>query len=177
MKGPNVGHPTKLNIGCGPHYLPDFINNDLTEMYDGETGKKMDIAVFNAVSGIPYKDLDFILVNHVLCTMNQNYAACLLRNCYDALKPGGKLLVIDVDVLKAFQAYIDGNEKALFIPDGSIDYKFTTHLSGYGTRLSLYTERLLEEKLEALGFKEVTVLESSKYDLRPLESLRVEGTK
>lgn len=179
MKGPDVGRDVKqkLNLGCGPHILPGFINSDITELYDGETGNKLDIAVFDATQEVPYKDLDFILVNHVLCTMNPNYAEAVLRNCYDALKVGGQILVIDVDMMKAYSAYHNKQPELFPINGGSLDYKFTMHLSGFGTRLSLYTKEYMREVLRKCGFINPISYRESEYDLRPKESLVVGATK
>lgn len=161
----------RLNVGCGPDLKKDWINIDhITQKTN------YDFVCQNILEPFRTPPADFILINHVLCTMNYQNALEVLKNAHIALRTGGKLQVIDMDLLKAFDSY-NFNPNKLPIKSGSDDYKLCMHISGFSTRMSLYTPRLLKELLLTTGFREVVVLENSEHDLRPLESVIVEATK
>ena len=161
----------RLNVGCGPDLKKDWINIDHVAQKTN-----YDFVCQNILEPFRTPPADFILINHVLCTMNYQNALEVLKNAHIALKAGGKLQVIDMDLLKAFDSY-NFNPNELPIKSGSDDYKLCMHISGFSTRMSLYTPRLLKELLLITGFREVVVLGNSEHDLRPLESVIVEATK
>ena len=161
----------RLNVGCGPDLKKDWINIDHVAQKTN-----YDFVCQNILEPFRTPPADFILINHVLCTMNYQNALEVLKNAHIALRTGGKLQVIDMDLLKAFDSY-NFNPNELPIKSGSDDYKLCMHISGFSTRLSIYTPRLLKELLLITGFREVVVLGNSKHDLRPLESVIVEATK
>lgn len=161
----------RLNVGCGPDLKKDWINIDHKAQKTN-----FDFVCQNILEPFRTPPADFILINHVLCTMNYQNALEVLVNAHIALRTGGKLQVIDMDLLKAFDSY-NFNPNELPIKSGSDDYKLCMHISGFSTRLSLYTPRLLKELLLITGFREVVVLGNSEHDLRPLESMIVEATK
>lgn len=161
----------RLNVGCGPDLKKDWINIDHVAQKTN-----YDFVCQNILEPFRTPPADFILINHVLCTMNYQNALEVLKNAHRALKAGGKLQVIDMDLLKAFDSY-NFNPNELPIKSGSDDYKLCMHISGFSTRMSLYTPRLLKELLLITGFREVVVLGNSEHDLRPLESVIVEATK
>lgn len=161
----------RLNVGCGPDLKKDWINIDHVAQKTN-----YDFVCQNILEPFRTPPADFILINHVLCTMNYQNALEVLMNAHIALKTGGKLQVIDMDLLKAFDSY-NFNPNELPIKSGSDDYKLCMHISGFSTRMSLYTPRLLKELLLITGFREVVVLGNSEHDLRPLESVIVEATK
>src|SRR5690606_28067599 len=134
---------------------------------------------FDALESTPdmLNQFDFILVNHMLCTMKEELAIIVLSNAYSWLKEGGVIHVIDMDLLKMFEHYQKGDADLIPIEQGDIDSKLCNAISGYGTRLSLYTRKHLENLLLNVGFRSVVQLDTSKYDTRPNESLIVEATK
>lgn len=117
------------------------------------------------------------VINHVLCTMNDYLVHKALINIHRTLKPGAKLVVIDMDLLKVFKSYEEGRSEDIPIDEGSIDDKLCFAISGYSTRDSLYTPARMAKVLEEAGFRKVVQLESSEYDTRPKESLVFEATK
>lgn len=158
----------KLNIGSAQDLKDGWINLDIKPLPN--------VVQHDATKPFPYTQVDFILINHVLCTMNYENALEVLKNAHTALKTGGKLQVIDMDLLRAFASY-NYNPNELPIESGSDDYKLCMHISGFSTRLSLYTPRLLKEMLLNIGFRGAVILNESEHDLRPLESVIVEATK
>lgn len=165
----------RMNLGCGPEVLEGWTNVD--SVYKPEFHDKVEI--WDARHGIMpmYFDYDFILVNHVLCTMNHIDVDKVLTNLYDILKPGGKVQIIDMDLLKAIGAHFRMDHSALPAEGKSVDQKLCNHVSGYGTRKSLYTPKLLIQLLKEHGFSEAYQLDKSEFDLRPKESVIVEAIK
>lgn len=165
----------RMNLGCGPDLLEGWTNVD--SVYKPEFHDKVEI--WDARHGIMpmYFDYDFILVNHVLCTMDHADVEKVISNLYEILKPGGKVQIIDLDLILAFAYYEQGSEDMIPASGRSLDEKFVNHISGFGTRKSLYTGPFLTELLERHGFKDVGIEGFSEYDLRPNESLIVEATK
>lgn len=162
----------KMNLGCGPDLLEGFDNVDIER-------SSTEVMAWDCRVNIPEmaNRYDFVLVNHVLCTMDHADVDKVLNNIFDILKPGGKVQIIDLDLILSFGYYEQGAEDMIPASGQSLDEKFVNHLSGFGTRKSLYTGPFLTELLERHGFKDVETLGFSEYDLRPNESLIVEATK
>lgn len=165
----------RMNLGCANDIKEGWTNVD--RLYKSEFHGKVEI--WDARNDVikRYSDYDFILVNHVLCTMDHHDVSKILDNLYKILKPGGKVQIIDMDLLKAIHAHFSMDSSALPAEGKSIDQKLCNHVSGYGTRKSLYTPKLLVQLLIEHGFKHTQVLDESEHDLRPKESVIVEATK
>lgn len=164
----------KLNLGCGPDIKEGWTNVD--SVYKHEDVRNLDFR-YNTGTLVNHP---FVLVNHVLCTMRPEEVAMFLKNAYKVMAKGAKIQVIEMDLLKAFHDYALNGGQNLPINDHYVDdkdYKLCMHVSGYGTRLSLYTPVQLERVLSLAGFKDIRQLESSEYDTRPLESVIMEATK
>lgn len=162
----------KMNLGCGPDLLEGWDNVDIER-------SSTEVMAWDCRVNIPEMAdrYDFVLVNHVLCTMNHSDVDKALSNIYEILKPGGKVQIIDLDLMLAFGYYGNGEEDMIPASGQSLDERFVNHLSGFGTRKSLYTSHFLMELLGRHGFSHVNNLGYSEYDLRPNESLIVEATK
>lgn len=117
------------------------------------------------------------VLNHVICTMNDYSAHQVLINIHRMMKPGAVLTVIDMDLLKVFQSYLDGRIEDIPIEEGDIDDRLCFAISGYGTRDSLYTPKRMEKVLTEAGFRIIMRKEESEFDTRPKESLIFEAIK
>lgn len=164
-----------INIGCGPDLKEGWTNTDNYPWYGAQ--------LWDITEPAPQDwndSFDFALVNHTFCLLSYNDVDTALENIKQILKPGGVLEVIDMDVMKAIKSHRNFDFEGLFegradSPDER-DERLCKHLVGYG-RKSLYTAYSMANKLEKSGFKEVCMLEYSEHDLRPKESLIVQGTK
>lgn len=177
----NIVIYNKANIGCGYDIKPleeGWLNIDNHVSTPYENLRIWDITT-------PPTDLehdlterfDFILVNHVLCTMNDYQVHKALINLHRCLKPGGTLQVIDMDLLKVFNAYQEDRISDIPIEEGDIDDRLCFAISGYGTRNSLYTANRMENVLYEAGFRFVLEKDKSEFDSRPKESLVFEAKK
>lgn len=168
----------RANIGCGPDIKEGWVNID--SKYPSLGVKLWDITTPPDNNDPEYdfvERFDFILLNCVLCTMNDWSAHKALINLHRCLKPGGTLQVIDMDLLKVFKSYEDKRIEDIPINEGSIDARLCYAVSGYGTRLSVYTHNRVQEILAEAGFRIIKSLEESEFDTRPKESLVVEAIK
>lgn len=163
----------RMNLGCGPDIKEGWYNFDLEQTAPEVIAWDCRIPMPEEANGT----YDFILVNHVFCTMDHSDVDKALKNLYQILKPGGKIQVIDLDLIMAFAFYEQGSEDMIPASGNSIDHKFVNHISGFGTRRSLYTQPFLMELLAKHNFKDIEILGFSEYDLRPNESLIGEATK
>lgn len=164
------------NYGCGYDIRDEdqgWINFDVR--HNGSTMRVWDMT--QTPDSVWVEHFDAGVINHVLCTMNDDLAHRVLINIHRTLKPGGKLTIIDMDLLKVFNAYKEGRIEDIPIELGTLDDKLCLAISGYGTRDSLYTPRRMAKVLEEAGFRTVKQLDSSEYDTRPKESLVFEAIK
>lgn len=172
----------KANIGCGYDIKEGWANFDV-EMSSDMITSSATCEIWDVTNSPDKREhnltqqFEFILVNHVLCTMNHVLAYRALINLHRCLKPGGVLQIIDMDLLKVIKSYQEGRYEDIPIEEGSPDAKLCNAISGYSTRNSLYTPERLKEVLTEAGFREIRVLENSEYDTRPKESLVLEAIK
>lgn len=161
----------KMNLGCGPDLKEGWLNVDgyvwpNAELWDATTEPPVQYL----------QKFDHVLINHTLCLLSFDDADRALKNVYECLEEFGVVEVIDMDLIKAFKSFEQGEEEDFAGQTGSIDEMLCKHLFGYG-RKSVYTAQLMKEKLEKAGFKDVSIEEKSQHDLRPKESLIVRGRK
>lgn len=175
----------KLNFGCGLIRPNGWINCDKVVADD--------VVFWDILNGpkFPEKTFDIIIVNHVLHMFTWDQLKYIvLPELHNILKVGGVLRVIDVDPITAFKNYVDGNKKALIIPDDvekTIDGKFCQYLTWYGTRNSISTGKYMCELLMNAEFKTADVVQfkqtksnhlfSTSLDTRQYESWFVEAVR
>lgn len=170
----------KLNAGCGYDLKEEdgWLNTDTEVRGVGENFRLWDMT--EAPNTLEYdltERFDFILVNHVLCTMNDWKVHQALLNLHRCLKPGGTLQVIDMDLLKVFKSYEENRLEDIPITEGDFDDRLCLAISGYGTRDSLYTCGRMHNVLTEAGFRVINNIGESEFDTRPKESLVFEAIK
>lgn len=166
----------RANYGCGYDIKDEdqgWINFD--KQHNGGTMRVWDMP--DDPQEIFIEHFDGGLLNHVLCTVNDNEAHRVLINIHRTLKPGASLIVIDMDIRKVFSSYMYGDIQAIPIEEGDIDDRLCLAISGYGTRNSLYTPKRMETVLQNAGFRGIKQLPISEFDTRPQESLIFEALK
>lgn len=162
-----------LNLGCGFDIKPGWVNVDNSLA----SGVEYWDAIDNVVPEQWVNKFDFILANHLFCAIKPTDMGVVLSKIKMMLNPDGKVQIIDMDVMKVIQSYLDKRFEDIPIETGSPDEKLCYALSGYGTRLSLFTPITMYGWLDMMGFHNIKQLESSEYDMRQKESLIFEATK
>lgn len=167
-----------FNLGCGPEifengYMGYEQWRNVDSVYKHPAVENVDLRYKTPLVGDGY---DLVLVNHVLNTMKPQEVDMFLKNAGEILRPGGSIVVIDVDIMKAYADYFMNDGKGLPVQEQDKDYNLCMHLCGFGTRLSLYTVQRMKDVLSIAGFADPREMESP-FNTRPTESLVIGATK
>jgi len=89
-----------LNLGCGSHFNPNWVNVDFAKMGD-------EIIGHNLLNGIPFDDNTFEVVyhSHVLEHFQKEDAVKFIKECYRVLKPGGIIRIAIPDLEQIVSNY------------------------------------------------------------------------
>jgi predicted SAM-dependent methyltransferase len=141
----------RANIGCGSVPVVGWQNFDVEPL--SRIVERWDIRhPLHSLWG-PY---DYAVANHVLCALDHHELPVALRNIRLVLREGGVLRVMVPDFESAIHAWNDGRRD--WFPQGdqveSIDARFCTYVSWFGTQRSVFTLPYLREVLTAGGFQE-----------------------
>src|SRR5262249_7306496 len=92
--------PRHLHLGCGPKYLPDFVN------IDGNPFHKVDLWL-DVRNGLPFasNSVDSIYSTHMFEHFFPDELQGLLRECVRVLKPGGGIRLVVPNLNSAILAY------------------------------------------------------------------------
>lgn len=154
LGGRSAGGPCHLHLGCGPKYLPGFVN------IDGNLFNRLDLWL-DVRNGLPFpsNSVDSIYSTHMFEHFYSDELNLLLRECLRVLKPGGGIRLIVPNLESAITAY-RRNESDWF------DDSFPRHFDSLGGRFSnfvfcdgqhrtAFDFSYLDEVLRAAGFREV----------------------
>ena len=103
-----------LNLGCGNHFHPDWINVDFHSNHDH-------VIAHNLGQGIPFEDETFEVVyhSHLLEHFPRRKAKAFIEECFRVLQPRGIIRVVVPDLeqiaheyLKALGSAVNGSEEA-----------------------------------------------------------------
>jgi predicted SAM-dependent methyltransferase len=143
-----------LHLGCGPNYLPGFLN------IDGNFFYKLDLWL-DVRNGLPFpsNSVDSIYSTHMFEHFYPDELQVLLRECLRVLKPGGGIRLIVPNLASAIFAYSQ-RQSAWF------DDSFPRHFDSLGGRFSnfvfcdgqhrtAFDFSYLDEVLRQSGFREV----------------------
>lgn len=95
----------KVNIGCGPHYAPGWVNVDriyrdtITPDIVNPTGRP---------SLLEVEDVTAIYLGHVLEHVRWEDVPAFLTECRDLLNPGGAICVVGPDVTNTLHMWKNG---------------------------------------------------------------------
>lgn len=145
---------THLHLGCGPKYLPGFLN------IDGNLFNKLDLWL-DVRNGLPFpsESIDSIYSTHMFEHFYPDELNLLLRECLRALKRDGGVRLIVPNLESAIKAYSESQS-------GWFDDSFPRHFDSLGGRFSnfvfcdgqhrtAFDFTYLDEVLKKAGFREV----------------------
>jgi predicted SAM-dependent methyltransferase len=94
-----------LHLGCGPNYLPDFVN------VDANPQRRVDLWL-DVRNGLPFSDatVDSIYSTHMLEHLYHDELGRLFLECLRVLKPGGGVRFIVPNLETAIAAYTQHND-------------------------------------------------------------------
>lgn len=142
-----------LHLGCGPKYLPGFLN------IDGNLFNKLDLWL-DVRNGLPFRSssVDSIYSTHMFEHFYSDELDLLLRECFRVLKPRGGLRLIVPNLESAIQAYHQ-NRTAWFdsFPRNfdSLGGRFSNFIFCDGQHRAAFDFSYMEEVLGQAGFRTV----------------------
>lgn len=103
---PAPQNPLHLHLGCGPNYLPGYVN------IDANPRRKIDLWL-DVRNGLPFRDgtVDSIYSTHMLEHLYNDELATLFSDCKRVLKAGGGVRFIVPNLETAIAAYVQGKNE------------------------------------------------------------------
>ena len=143
----------RLNLGCGPHPPPGWINADIRP-YPG-----VDLCG-DVQHGLALPDgaVDIAVAIHLLQDLPWGAIPPLLAELRRVLRPGGLLRIGVPDLERAIAAYHRGDAAYFHVPDEdarSLGAKLVTQITWYGSVRTPFTFDYAREQLERTGFRHV----------------------
>lgn len=108
--------PRLLNLGCGRHFHPDWLNIDISPTHPAVYD--MDLRKFWP---LPSDFFDMVYHSHVLEHMSQNEGARFLHQCFTVLKPGGLIRIAVPDLERIARQYLATLDEATQGVEGAED--------------------------------------------------------
>jgi predicted SAM-dependent methyltransferase len=142
-----------LHLGCGPKYLPGFLN------IDGNPFNKIDLWL-DVRNGLPFSSdsVDSIYSTHMFEHFFPDELQQLMRECLRVLKPGGGIRLIVPNLTSAISAY-SHKQTAWFdsFPRhfDSLGGRFSNFVFCDGQHRTAFDFSYLDEVLRQSGFREV----------------------
>ncbi len=91
----------KLNLGCGPHILNEWLNTDYSPQNPA-------VMFLDASQGFPFEDqtFDYIFSEHMIEHISYHDGISMLRNCHRILKPNGIAVIFEHNPYNPLTRYI-----------------------------------------------------------------------
>ncbi|MEM1058729.1 MAG: methyltransferase domain-containing protein [Verrucomicrobiota bacterium] len=141
----------KLHLGCGPIYLPGWLNTELLPLW------KKDCWI-DLRHGLPFPDgsVRAVYANQVLEHFTHEDGTRLLANCHRVLRPGGALRLAVPDRFKAERAVVEKDREFFTCqldlpPETSLRDAAAEYLLCGGHHLVQYDFALLRDTLRLAG--------------------------
>jgi predicted SAM-dependent methyltransferase len=151
---PRNGKALHLHLGCGPKYLPGFVNIDANPWH------KLDLWL-DVRCGLPYaaNSVDSIYSTHMIEHFYPDELQLLLRECDRVLRPGGGLRLVVPSLKNAITAYQAGRREWFYdsFPRhfDSLGGRFSNFVFCDGQHRTAFDFEYLQEVLRGAGFNEV----------------------
>jgi predicted SAM-dependent methyltransferase len=146
-------HPIHLHLGCGPKYMPGFVNIDANPFT--KTDMWLDVRC-----GIPFADqaVDSVYATHMFEHFYPDELGRLLCECKRVLKPGGGMRVIVPSLHSAIAAYQQGRKE--WFDDfprkfDSVGGRFSNFIFCDGQHRAGLDFSYLREAMQQAGFQEI----------------------
>ena len=152
---PRNGHALHLHLGCGPKYLPGFVN------IDANPKQKIDLWL-DVRCGLPFASasVDSIYSTHMIEHFFPDELERLVAECVRTLKPGAGLRLVVPSLQSAIRAYQE-NRREWFYDSfpryfDSLGGRFSNFVFCDGQHRTAFDFEYLEEVLRKAGFREVS---------------------
>ena len=103
-----TGEKSLLNLGCGSHFHPAWVNVDIKSSCEG-------VITHDLTHGIPFADetFDAVYHSHLLEHLDRNKAHEFVADCHRVLKPGGIIRIAVPDLETIARLYLKSLDEAL----------------------------------------------------------------
>jgi predicted SAM-dependent methyltransferase len=152
---PRNGRALHLHLGCGPKYLPGFVN------IDANPKQKIDLWL-DVRCGLPFASasVDSIYSTHMIEHFFPDELERLFAECVRTLKPGAGLRLVVPSLQSAIRAYQE-NRREWFYDSfprhfDSLGGRFSNFVFCDGQHRTAFDFEYLEEVLRKAGFREVS---------------------
>ncbi len=151
---PRNGRPLHLHLGCGPRYLPGFVN------IDANPQQKLDLWL-DVRCGLPFAaaSVDSIYSTHMIEHLYPDELERLLHECARVLKPGAGLRLVVPNLRSAITAYQQNRQDWFYdsFPRhfDSLGGRFSNFVFCDGQHRTAFDFEYLSELLRGAGFAEV----------------------
>ncbi len=107
IRNANADSSQRLNVGCGNHYHPDWVNLDLQS-------NDPNVLCHDVTQGIPFSGdhFDAVYHSHILEHLSPTQGHELVGECFRVLKPGGVLRIVVPDLEEIVQLYLTMHDQA-----------------------------------------------------------------
>ena len=97
----------QVNVGCGTHYAPGWLNVDRVHLPEHATTPDV---VANPIDGLPFPDasVDRVYLGHILEHIRWDHVLEFAREVLRVLRPGGECAVIGPDIYLTVQLWRTG---------------------------------------------------------------------
>jgi predicted SAM-dependent methyltransferase len=151
---PVAARPLRLHLGCGPKYLPGFVNIDANPL------QKIDLWL-DVRCGLPFanQSVESIYSTHMIEHLYPDELEALLRECARVLKPGTGLRLVVPSLRSAVLAYQQRRHD--WFPDSfprhfdSVGGRFSNFVFCDGQHRAAFDFEYLKEVLNRTGFGQV----------------------
>jgi predicted SAM-dependent methyltransferase len=154
LAGGPANRPRHLHLGCGPKYLPAFVN------IDGNLFNKIDLWL-DVRNGLPFRanSADSVYSTHMFEHFFPDELKRLLSECFRVLKNGGGVRLIVPSLESAITAYtqqrIDWFDDSFPRHFDSLGGRFSNFVFCEGQHRTAFDFGYLNEVLREVGFREV----------------------
>ncbi len=147
----------KLHIGCGDHYLKDWINIDIS------ANIKADL-VWNVTNGLPFdnESVSLIHTEDFIEHLSLQEGQGLLAECFRVLVPGGVIRVLTPNLVTFARCYLERDTNSLKWYTDSFGVRTYAEMFNMGMRMGghtfLYDEETLDLVLDEAGFEVIPTI-------------------
>lgn len=153
-----------LHLGCGPKYLPGFVN------IDANPRQRLDLWL-DVRNGLPFpsNSVDSVYSTHMFEHFFSGELNKLLSECWRVLKPGGGVRLVVPNLASAIMAYNQGRSE--WFSDSfprrfdSVGGRFANFIFCDGQHRTAFDFGYMQEVLGAAGFERVEELSETKSKL------------
>ena len=156
----------KIHLGCGPDIRPGFVNVDLWANRAPQRAATDPLFINHDLrEGLPMEEgcASLVYSSHFFEHLDFETGLKMMRDCYRALRPGGRFRIVLPNLPAIFDAYLRRNtewlsllDQFLWVPEFKTLVDFVNYGAyQYGEHKYIYDTEKLQVVLKGLGYSTV----------------------